>query len=83
MARGSKRRVITEELANMVALLDTQTTSEDCDQVEPLLVQDPEFKMNIPSIIQPSELELKLLPKQLRYVFLETLILFLLLFLDH
>lgn len=60
-----------EELADMVALLDAQTSIDEvCDQVGPLPVQNSNAKVKMSSIVQPSELKLKSLPKDLRYAFL-------------
>lgn len=60
-----------EELFNMVLLLDAQeSTAEDGDPMKPLHVLNFEAKINIPPIVQPPEMELKPLPKQLKFVFL-------------
>lgn len=60
-----------EELFNMVLLLDAQeSTAEDGDPMKPLPVPNFEAKINIPPIVQPPEMELKPLPKQLKFVFL-------------
>lgn len=56
----------------MVALLDAQPSmTKECVQVNPLPVQNLETEENMPSIIQPPELELQRLPKHLRYAFIE------------
>lgn len=52
-----------EEITKFIAWLDNQpSNSEDSSQVEPLLVQNLEIKVHIPSIVQPSKLELKPFP---------------------
>lgn len=38
--------------------------------MEPIPIQNLKVKVNVPSVIQPQELELKPLPKHLRYAFL-------------
>lgn len=48
-----------KELTDMVALLDAQPSmTKECVQVNPLPVQNLETEENMPSIIQPLELEL-------------------------
>lgn len=60
-----------EELVELMAWLNSQpSSSEECGLVKPLPVQNTEFKVNIPSDVQPPEFKLKPLPKHLRYVFL-------------
>lgn len=60
-----------EEIADLMVWFDNQpSSSEDSSQVETLLGQNLEIKVHIPSIVQPSKLELKPFPKHLRYVFL-------------
>lgn len=60
-----------EELANLVAMLDAQTSlPNDCVHIEPLPINNLEIKVNIPSVVQPPNLELRPLPDHLRYAFL-------------
>lgn len=52
-----------EELVKLMAWQDNQPSiSEECEQLEPLLTQDSELKINISSTISPPELELN--PRQ-------------------
>lgn len=60
-----------EELADVVSLLNAQPMmTKDCVHVEPLSMQSTENKVNIIFAIWTPKLELKHLPKHLKYEFL-------------
>lgn len=62
-----------EDLVELMLWLYKQSRSSSirCKQPEPLLSSQIELNMNIPSIINPLELDLKPLPKYLKYAILQ------------
>lgn len=60
-----------EELVELSAWRDNKlSNNKGCEHLETLLRQNSELKINHPSIINPQELELNPLLKNLKYVFL-------------